>query len=147
MTIRKATSQDVSAIRDLVLSLAHVYLNPQTTASPDWFAMTLTDNEFISRINCDDYLNFVYESAGDVAGYISVKKSGYLYHLFVAQPHQGKGIARKLWQHTSGQCQARVYKLRSSLHAVPVYEKFGFKVSGVAEIKDGIEYQPMELIL
>jgi predicted GNAT family N-acyltransferase len=37
------------------------------------------------------------------------------------------------------------FVVRSSIHAVPVYEKFGFVIKGPVSVKDGIAFQPMEL--
>ena len=74
-----------------------------------------------------------------------MKRSSHLFHLFVSEKYQGKGLARELWGFASNVCVSNIYTLRSSLYAVPVYRKFGFIESGVAGEIDGIGFQPMEL--
>ncbi len=145
MSIRVANKYDVSNICSLVSSLSHFYLESCEMELPNWFAETLTTEAFLSRIQSDEYLNFVYEVQGEVVGYLALKGNSHLYHLFVSESYQGKGISRCLWSHAITKCIAEIYTLRSSLFAVPIYKKFGFKVVGEAGEKDGIGFQPMEL--
>ncbi|MBV1910485.1 MAG: GNAT family N-acetyltransferase [Kangiellaceae bacterium] len=79
-------------------------------------------------------------------GYISIKNPDYLFHLFVAEQHQGKKIATKLWQHSKRALGASRYTVLSSFYAIPVYIKLGFTESGPSASRDGIGYQPMEWI-
>lgn len=155
MSIRAAKPQDALSLTQLVTSLAHFYLE-ETAQSPsaelpEWFAATIERNAFEARIKSTEYLNLVYEQAGEVKGYIAIKLgeqpfAAHLYHLFVHESIHDQGIARQLWR----QAQAHLpevsrYSLRSSLFAVPVYEKLGFQISGAAGDKDGIGFQPMAL--
>ena len=41
-------------------------------------------------------------------------------------------------------CPSKTYTVRSSLHAIPVYESFGFSKHSSIEIKDNVQYQSME---
>ncbi len=145
MNIRPAVESDVPHIARLVRSLAHYYLDRTDGELPSWLDDTLTYEAFLSRISDPDYLNFVYEESGSVVGYISVKEAGHLYHLFVAEGFHGNGISRLLWEHAREHCHCSSFTLRSSLHAVPVYKRFGFTESGPVGTKDGVSFQPMEL--
>jgi len=145
MSIREATEQDVSQIAELVASLAYYYLNDPRDELPQWFSETLSLSAFSSRVSSPEYLNFVFDQAGVITGYISIKGQTHLYHLFVSEMSQGKGIARLLWRHAKERCQSDNFTLRSSIYAVPVYKRFGFSESGLVGIKDGISFQPMEL--
>lgn len=147
MKVRGAIKDDASSLCTLVISLSHFYLENDQDELPSWFRETLTQEAFLNRIESDDYHNFVYEDQGKVIGYLSMKGNRHLYHLFVSEPYQGKGISRQLWNHVMIECVSDIYTLRSSLFAVPVYKRFGFKVSGDAEEKEGIGFQPMELSL
>jgi ribosomal protein S18 acetylase RimI-like enzyme len=144
MKIRPATQEDVPAISELVASLSHYYLDDPSASLPAWFASTLTDSAFASRLASTDFLNYVYVQSNTVVGYVSVKGRSHLYHLFVAKSQQGQGIARQLWRHALGFCRGNV-TVRSSIYAVPVYQRFGFAVAGPAGTKEGIAFQPMEL--
>ena len=150
MTIRTAAASDAEALSELVGSLAHFYLqepvDPEGSQRPlpEWFANTITVTAFEVRISDPDYLNLVNEQAGKIVGYISVKQRSHLYHLFVAEYAHGQGIARLLWNSVLGrQPLVSQYSLRSSLFAVPVYQKLGFQINGEAGMKDGIGFQPM----
>ena len=145
MSIRLATEKDVSRIADLVASLAPYYLDESLKELPLWFSDSLSASAFSVRISSSEYMNFVFEEAGAIAGYISLKGKSHLYHLFVSKEYQGKGIARLLWQHAKECSQANSFFLRSSLYAVPIYKRFGFVESGPPGTKDGISFQPMEL--
>jgi len=145
MNIRVANKHDVADICNLVKSLSHFYLESDENELPDWFSETLTEGAFLNRILNDEYHNFIYKIRGDVAGYLSLKGNSHLYHLFVSEVHQGQGISRHLWNHAMNEYTSEVYTLRSSLFAVPIYKKFGFKAVGEVGEKDGIGFQPMEL--
>ncbi|PKG39094.1 GNAT family N-acetyltransferase [Psychromonas sp. Urea-02u-13] len=145
MSIRVANENDVSKICSLVISLSHFYLESIESELPDWFAETLTEKAFLNRIINEEYQNFVYEIHGEIVGYLALKGNSHLYHLFVAENHQGKGISKSLWSYARNVCIAEIYTLRSSLFAIPIYQNFGFKMVGDAGEKDGIGFQSMEL--
>ena len=146
MIIRLATSADVAEIRTLVMSLSHLYLKDNRDELPSWFRNSLTQESFQQRLDSTDYVNFVGVIDNELVGYLAMKRPSHLYHLFVSQQHQGKGLARAFWQHAMNQCRADVYTLNSSLYAVPVYRKFGFIESAEVGEKDGIGFQPMTLV-
>lgn len=146
--IREANVADAPAIKTLVESLSHYYLNEEVGDNQDillplWFANTLTTSQFESRLSSSDFANFVYVEQGQVVGYLSIKEKHHLYHLFVAQAHQRKGLSKKLWNHALSVVGYHDYTVRSSLYAVPIYRQFGFKESGPAASKEGIGFQPM----
>lgn len=145
MSIRTAIKTDVPAIAELVKSLAHYYLDDPGGTLPLWLEDTLTREAFLARISDANYSNVVFEESGSIAGYISVRSPGHLYHLFVPEEYQGKGISRSLWEYVRKQGQFSTFSVRSSIRAVPVYKRFGFMESGPVGTKNGISFQPMEL--
>lgn len=132
-------------ISELVTSLSHFYLTKSENELPEWFAQTLTHSAFLKRLESHEYSNFIYELDGEIIGYIAMKGNSHLFHLFVSEKHQGKGLSRALWEFATSVCISNTYTLRSSIYAVPVYRKFGFIESDTAGEKDGISFQPMEL--
>lgn len=146
--IREANVADAPSIKTLVESLSHYYLNEEVSDDQDvllplWFANTLTISQFENRLSSSNFANFVYVKQGQVVGYLSIKEKHHLYHLFVAQAHQRKGLSKKLWNHALSVVGGHDYTVRSSLYAVPIYRQFGFKESGPAASKEGIGFQPM----
>jgi GNAT superfamily N-acetyltransferase len=152
MSMRRASKEDAQQIKDLVSSLSYFYMSDLNFALPAWFSTSLELAQFEDRLENDRFTNIIYELDNDIIGYISMKDNSHLYHLFVvgeASPvenrhHQGKGIARQLWSAVKRICPSSKYTVRSSIYAVPIYQKFGFALSGVVSEKDGIQYQPME---
>lgn len=145
MSIRIAKENDVSQIRNLVMSLSHYYLSDPSENLPAWFEDTLSTTAFNERITNTEYQNLVFEENETIVGYISIKNGSHVYHLFVSSAFQGKGIARLLWEHARKLTGSGSYSLRSSIYAVPVYQRFGFVESGPVGYKDGIVFQAMEL--
>ncbi|MBN0989797.1 GNAT family N-acetyltransferase [Amphritea pacifica] len=145
MSIRVVNEGDLPQIVSLVASLSHFYLDEPGKELPVWFRESITEAAFAGRVSSPEYLNLVYEEGGVLMGYISVKGGSHLYHLFVAQAFQGRGISRLLWLKAKEFSQSKRFSLRSSIYAVPVYKRFGFAESGPVGTKDGISFQPMEL--
>lgn len=145
MTIRSATIVDAREIQQLVMSLSKYYLISRGVDIPQWLLDTLAVEKFEHRIQADNYLNLVCEENGKLQGYISIKNNEHLFHLFVDETCQENGVARQLWEKASDICQADVYTVRSSVYAVPVYKRFGFKPVGELVARDGVGYQEMQL--
>lgn len=142
MNIRNANRDDMDNIRQLVLALSHFYLQDKDAELPAWFSASLSREEFSHRIESSDFENYLCENEMGVVGYIAIKNSSHLYHLFVAEDYQRRGVARALWQHARKNLEA-VVTVRSSVFALPVYKKLGFVESGSLAEKDGILFQPM----
>ncbi len=143
MNIRKARVNDTQEIRGLISSLSHFYLENKNAPIPEWFLRTLDVSEFERRLSNDWFTHFVYIENGDIVGYISMRGASHLFHLFVAEMHQRKGISKALWRHAISGDKPKVYTLRSSLSAIPVYKRFGFIEYGAVVQKEGIAFQPM----
>lgn len=145
MNIRPALLKDAQPIRNLVLSLARFYLDDEAAELPDWFNDTLNLASFQDRLLSAEFKNYLLEDNAHLVGYVSIRNDDHIYHLFVAEDYQGRGLSRRLWEYAKEQSHAEKFWLRSSLHAVPVYKRFGFTESGEVGIRDGISFQPMRL--
>lgn len=106
---------------------------------------TITPKAIAGYIDSDrfDYLVAVENQA--IIGVGAVKNVSHLYHLFVREAYQGQQIARQIWNRLSPKLTGSPVTVNSTPYAVPVYEKFGFKVSGPKIEKDGIAFVPMAL--
>ncbi len=142
---RKASTEDAKQIQHLVQELTHFYLTPYHTTLPAWLTSTFDLKSFESRLTDNNYINLVYEKNAVIVGYISVKDRYHIYHLFVSEAYQHQGIARSLWSDIKKICREQQYTVRSSLYAVPVYEKFGFRKTSSIQTKDNIQFQSMKL--
>lgn len=145
MTIRSAHLADAAQISALISALSHYYLNNQNAKAPNWLTDTTTVEAVTERILSPDYVSFVCLAEQKIIGYISIKDRSHLFHLFVSAQHHGRGISRELWNTAKSATNATKYTLRSSIYAIPVYQRFGFELKGEALEKEGIQYQPMQL--
>ena len=139
MDIRETKKEDATQTNKPVTELSTFYLHAEKDSLPDWLSSSLTIIEFENRINSNEFTNLVFENNGNIIGYISIKNTHHIYHLFVSQEHQRKGIAKKLWNNARMLCPSKTYAVRSSLHAIPVYESFGFSKHSSIEIIDNIK--------
>ena len=146
LKIQKANLNNAEEIQSLVASLSSFYLEKPNSVLPDWFKETIKQTEIEKRLLNGEYKNYVYLKEGKIIGYIAIKTDGHLYHLFVKKECQGKGIARALWSYANEIVNCHIYTVNSSIFAVPIYEQFGFIISGDISEKDGIKYQPMKLV-
>lgn len=67
-----------------------------------------------------------------LAGVAAVRDDSHVFQLFVGTRHQGRGIARKLWERLRRDCMrrsgTRVFTLNAAPGAVPVYLHMGFVI-------------------
>ena len=147
ISTRRADENDAKHLRDLVSSLSHFYLPQDNLKLPHWFSTSIGFEQFETRLESTEFTNIVAEIDHCIVGYISIQQNNHLYHLFVSQKYQEKGIARQLWTEAQKTCSSSKYTVNSSTYAIPVYEKFGFVAVGSTREKDGIKYQLMEFTI
>jgi GNAT superfamily N-acetyltransferase len=147
ISTRRADKDDAKYLRILVSSLSHLYLSQDNLNLPQWFLTSIGLEQFAARLESAEFTNIVAEIDNCIVGYISIQENKHLYHLFVSQKCQGKGIARQLWIEAQKTCSSSKYTVNSSTYAIPVYEKFGFVAVGSTREKDGIKYQLMEFTI
>ena len=67
-----------------------------------------------------------------------------------AAAHQGRGIARRLWERVRAEALAAgatgEFTVNSSLAAVAVYRRFGFRETGPCRREAGVAFVPMRLL-
>ena len=152
MTIRVAQVDDAVEIQSLIIDSVSPHRYEDFDAE-GWINF-LAPNQLPaiqSRLQSKDYSVFCYISTGDILGIISIFELEKIDQLFVLPSARKMGIAAALWDAARDYCvsqgNARKFWVRSSTLAVPVYESFGFKLSAAREIKNGITFYPMELML
>jgi GNAT superfamily N-acetyltransferase len=94
------------------------------------------------------YLTLVARLGGEMAGVIQMKGYDHISLYFVDRAHMGRGIGRKLWRRALAICRRQRPDLaeitvNSSLYAVPIYEKLGFRQAKPEQVVNGIRYVPM----
>ncbi|HEX8393381.1 MAG TPA: GNAT family N-acetyltransferase [Longimicrobium sp.] len=150
--IREATPMDADAISALIHSLARWFLaDPGRPEDAAAFFETITPAAVADALAGGRFRYHVAEADGVMVGVVGVREGRHLYHLFVAEPFHGRGIAGRLW------AQARrvaleegnpgEFTVNSSASAIPVYERLGFVPTGELQVQNGIAFLPMRLTI
>jgi GNAT superfamily N-acetyltransferase len=90
-------------------------------------------------------------STTELVGAAAISGDQKVEHLFVDPAYQGIGLGRRLWEHLRDHAlrsgNPGLFKVNSSLNAVPIYERFGFIIAAPKVEQYGGAYVPMILKL
>jgi GNAT superfamily N-acetyltransferase len=149
--IRLAAVADAEPIAALITRVAAKYILPEF--SPEGQARFLADHrpETVARRMETGFCYHVAEASGDLVGVVGVRDGSHLFHLFVDELSQGRGLGRALWERARARCLAEgnpgIFTVNSSRNAVPVYERFGFLVAAPVQDAGGVLFVPMKRVL
>ena len=151
MTIRFAQPEDAEQIKSVILCAGET--GREDFDETGWTRfIALTQIEPIrDRIQNSEYLTLCYFNEKVIVGLIAIHKLQTIDQLFVIPEKRRQGIALELWNTAKTICIERGNKapsrVKSSTQAVPVYESFGFRVTGPKETQDGVSFTSMEMEL
>jgi GNAT superfamily N-acetyltransferase len=150
MQVRSATVADAEQISSLIRSLSGPFLLSQDGSGAEPFLESIGAPAIRGYISASNFSYHVAEAENEVVGLVALRDNSHLYHLFVAQAHQGKGLGRSLWllvkQAALQAGNSGRFTVNSSLNAVLVYERFGFVATGPKVEKHGVAFVPMQLL-
>jgi len=136
ITVRKFESGDENGVWDVFYSSIHQvcsndYSEEQIHA---WAPADLDRSIWISKIQ--SIKPFVAVIAEKIVGYADLQKDGKIDHFFVHGDHQAEGVGSSLMKRIIEK-SVNNKKLFSevSYTAKPFYEKYGFKVTKVQQVK------------
>ena len=153
MDIRPLGTADIPvlapAMAAMLRSLALEFILHEST--PEGAATFLAEND---EMGLRGYLasGHVYHVAladGQLAGFIAIRDNSHVFHLFVGQPWQGRGLARRLWRRARAAAVSRGgdgnFTVNASNHAVAAYEALGFVRVAPTQCVKGLHFNPMRL--
>lgn len=151
MELRPASVEDVGAIAALVRGLTEKYITPEFPPEARQRMLgSMSDEATLARLR-QGFEHQVAVADDVIVGVVVTRDDHHLYHLYVAETHQGQGVARRLWEYVKAFCIARSdtkeFTVNASNYAVQVYESFGFRRDGPMRNEDGILVNPMILHL
>ncbi|HEY0064433.1 MAG TPA: GNAT family N-acetyltransferase [Telluria sp.] len=80
-----------------------------------------------------------------LAGFIALREQRHVFHMFVDQAYQRRGIARALWQEAlQAAGNPPAVTVNASNVAVPVYQALGFVPTAPMQTRNGIAFNPMQ---
>lgn len=151
MDIRCANGEDAAEISKLIKGVAHSFMLKPDGKGAEEFLDSIEPPAIRGYIGSEEFQYFVGLICGQIVGVIALRAGRHLFHLFVAEAYQGKGLAKILWQHMrkSVVTPPGVHHItvNSTVSALPVYVRFGFTKAGEKEEIKGIAFVPMILEL
>src|SRR5262245_9494386 len=149
LVIRRALPADAAAISGLITDLAGYFTVHPDGRGAEPFLRSVSPASIAGYI-ADPGLDYRAAFAGGtLAGVVAVRDGRHVFHLFVAARLHRQGVARRLWETARAAAIASgnggEFTVNSSPFAVPVYMRFGFRVTGARVEQDGIAYVPMQL--
>jgi len=150
MNIRRASLADARAVSELILGLSTPFFVQSDRAGAEPFLAAISESAVQGYISATNFQYFIAESGHELVGVVALRDNSHLYHLFVAEQFQGQGLARELWNFAKSLADHAgnpgMYTVNSSLNAVQVYDRFGFRVNGPEVQMHGVAFQPMQLL-
>ena len=151
MLIRAATPDDSLAISALISTLTKKYIAVDFSDNGKKVLLKSIQPEAIDQKLASDFQYHVAEMNEHIIGVVGIKSNQHLYHLFVAEANQRRGAAKQLWQTALTFCLLNGnpghFTVNSSIYALPLYKKLGFKALSDPVENNGIIYIPMELTI
>ena len=149
--LRPATASDAAHLAALILAHRSALTLEDQGLSAEKFLESVSEAAVRAYIESERYAYTVLEAEGEILGFIALRDRTHLFHLFVAQAHQRRGIARQLWE-SALRCardnpNARSFTVNSSPGAVAAYSRFGFVQAAAPVQMHGIAFVPMVLAL
>ena len=151
-TVRPAVESDAPGISALINSQLHHRAPTPTNPAPPEFLAGFSPETIHGYIGSARYSYLVALIERQLVGVLGIRDGQHLLHLFVAGCCQRRGIARALWSRAKSDLLAattgevRLF-VNSSVYAIPVYERFGFKASGPRVEAAGVTYVPMQMVI
>lgn len=144
IVLREATPADAAAISALVSTLTRRWIAPD--CDEEGIALLLegmTQARVEERLR-DGHRNVVADLDGRIIGVATLRLPSHLYHLFVADDMQRRGLARALWNAVRVAADpAAPVTVNASLHALEAYRRMGFEATGPQMHERGLRFVPM----
>jgi GNAT superfamily N-acetyltransferase len=149
MLIRPIEERDFPAVAQLFRHLSERFIVHDI--APESAAMFLKENDedALRRFHAaGTHVFHVADDGGAIAGYIAIRARTHLFHMFVTEAQQGKGLSRQLWDAArAASGHDGDFTVNSSNFALPIYRAFGFTPTAPLQCVRGITFTPMALFV
>lgn len=150
--IRPAEPGDLLSMSDVIERQMRKHVLRHASKEAAQALLASASVESLQRNMADGYQYHVLAAGDAIYGVVGMKPPCHLYHLFVADLMQRQGWGRKLWNAArDGVCLQHsvppVFTVNAALNAVPFYRVLGFDLTGEAQERHGVSYQPMRYVM
>jgi ribosomal protein S18 acetylase RimI-like enzyme len=101
----RMVAADVPAVARLLRASAEKFIVHEFAPAARAHFLSKNDAAAISRFVADGFRYHVAEADGTIVGFVGVRDDRHLYHLFVAESHQRRGIAGRLRDVAAAGCR------------------------------------------
>lgn len=84
------------------------------------------------------------DERGRLVGLAALRPPRHLFHLFVAEAWQGRGLGLRLFRAVTAGEEGLPLTVNSSLAAIGFYTRLGFRPTQALQARDGIRFLPMQ---
>jgi len=151
LSIRRGAIADAQAISRFIIALAEEFIVGEFTPQGRTHFLDDHSTANVARRLAGDHRYYLAEDASSIAGVAAIRANAHLYYLFVGKSYQRTGLSRRLWLRvledslTLG--NPGKFTVNASNYAVPAYEKLGFRRTESRRQKNGVLYNPMQLLI
>jgi GNAT superfamily N-acetyltransferase len=143
-SIRHAMATDAADISKLIASTSETCCFSEATPCPDWYLNSIQSQSIATLIASESMVFLLAVNNQAIAGVLAIEGKSSIKYFFVHPAQQKMGIGQLLWQFAKNSgAFGETLKVRSSLFAVPVYERLGFKSTEPPGCFKGLHFQPM----
>lgn len=147
--IRLAREEDAEAISGLIRPLTARHIAHEFSPAGARHLLNSMAPESILGYIRGGFRYHVAEERETVAGVVATRDNAHLYHLFVAEPFQGRGLGKSLWEEARQACLEAggtgTFTVNSSRLAVGFYRRLGFVETGPCVTFDGVTCVPLRI--
>lgn len=144
LEIRHAKEADAPDIAKLIYSTSFACCFTPEQPCPEWYKESVQPSQIANLLKSEQMIWLVAAQEQTFSGVLAVSNKSQVKYFFVHPAYQNLGIGKQLW-HFALRCGALGNSLtvRSSLFAVPVYERLGFIAIEPPKMFNGMHYQTM----
>jgi len=143
--------EDAPRISEFVRGLSEEFIVGEFSAEARAHFLRDHSEEKVRERLTGDFRFYVAEHGNSIAGVAAIRSNSHLYYLFVGKAHQRTGLARRLLAQVVADSLAQGnpgrLTVNASNHAVPAYEKLGFRRTESTKNTNGVLYNPMIFIV
>lgn len=143
-TVRTANGTDASTVADLILSTSLACCFSPYQPCPAWYEATVTSDQILSMLQNEEMTWHLALHENIVIGVLAIQAHCHVKYFFVHPDHHRRGVGKSLWAFAlHANALGASLAVRSSLFAVPVYERLGFVAIEAPQEFKGMPFQAM----
>lgn len=143
--IRAAHAADASAISALLLQSLPQLVDDPDAPSLTAFRSSLQPQATLERLVAPAFEHWVAIDAAGLCGFVAIRERTHLFHLFVREDAQRRGIAQTLWATVRASRPMASFTVNASTNAIAFYARLGFSPTAPEQAAQGLRFRPMAL--